>query len=177
MENPPKEEIDQQFQKPNLEDTITAQCLDILFREYEIERGKRQSFESRAGIVMAVLAAMCVFVFEKMPLFGGENLIAASSFPILKANASTLAYGSFVLTLLCLFNTLRIRPYQNFDPECADEALVAKPPFEGTFYLIGVYKEIILNHQEQNKIIAWSLMFSMIFLCVFLASVVIYINI
>lgn len=177
MEKPAKQESAQQFQKPKLEDTIAAQCLDILLREYEIERGKRQSFESRAGIVMAVLAAVCVFVFEKMPLWGGEYLIAASPYSVLKANVCTLAYGSFSLSLLCLFNTLRIRPYHNFNPECADEALVAKPPFEGTFYLVGVYKEIIVNHREQNKVVAWSLMLSMVFLCIFLASVVIYVNI
>lgn len=177
MENPPKEEIDQQFQKPKLEDTISAQCLDILLREYEIERGKRQSFESRAGIVMVALAALCIFAFEKVPILGWEKLVTVSSHPFLKVHMCILAYGSLIFSLLCLFNTLRIRPYQNFDPECADESLAGKPPLEGTLYLIKVYRNIIADHRKNNKKVAWSLILSMISLCVFLASVVVYINI
>lgn len=177
MENPPKEEIDQQFQKPKLEDTIAVRCLDILLREYEIEREKRQSFESRAGIVMVALAALCIFAFEKVPILGWEKLVMISSHPFLKAHMCTLAYGSLIFSLLCLFNTLRIRPYQNFDSECVDESLVGKLPLEGTLYLIKVYRSIIADHQRNNKKVAWSLILSMIFLFVFLASVVIYINI
>lgn len=155
---------------PELKETIAAECLDILLREYEMERGKRQSFENRAGIIMAVLAALYVFVLERIPLFGGEF----SS--ILKVISCSFAYVSFFASLLYAIDTIAIRTYQNFAVEEVKEWLIGKQPLTGIVYLIQEYRGIIEQHREQNMSAARSLMRSMICLCILLVAVVVYMN-
>lgn len=157
---------------PELKETIAAECLDILRREYEIERGKRQSFETRAGIIMAALATLYLFVLERMPLFGGEELSSA-----IKIIFCSLAYISFFASLLYAVDTIAIRTYQNFAVEEVKEWLIGKRPLTGTIYLIQEYRKIIEQHRKQNASAAHSLMCSMICLCIFLVVVVIYMNI
>ena len=53
-----------QLQVPRIEDTAIVEYLDIVRSEYEIERAKKQSFEDRAGLVMALAGALCIFLFE-----------------------------------------------------------------------------------------------------------------
>lgn len=170
QEAPPKQDL------LKLEDTIAADCLDILRREYEIERGKRQSFETRAGIVVAVLAAVCAFVFGRMPLPANAKSFPLDMGSVQKEAICAFAYISFFASLFCSVSALRIRTYQNFAVENVEGWLVGKRPLQGNIYLIKEYREIIKQHREQNAAVARSLMFAMIFLCVFLALVVIYMN-
>ena len=51
---------------PKIEETAILEYLDIVKSEYETERNKKQSFENRAGLIMALLGAICIFLFEKV---------------------------------------------------------------------------------------------------------------
>lgn len=51
-----------------MEDTCILDYFEIVKLEYQIEREKRQNFESRANIVITILIALFVFVFEKIKI-------------------------------------------------------------------------------------------------------------
>ena len=51
----PQPQLQPQLQMPRIEDTAIVEYLDIIRREYEIERAKKQSFENRTGLVMALV--------------------------------------------------------------------------------------------------------------------------
>jgi hypothetical protein len=180
MGEPPEKEswekITRFYKRADLDETIGAECLDVVLREYEIERGKRQSFENRAGIVMAVLAALAIFVFEKIPFTGVMEQALNSPCPILKAGSCAASYVCFLFSLLYTINTLWVRHYDNFLVENIDPEMLGRDPYYGTALLIGRYKKIIKQHRENNEKVANSLMWSMIWLGITLASIVLYIN-
>lgn len=130
MGEPPKKEnwekITRLYKRADLDETIGAECLDVVLREYEIERGKRQSFENRAGIVMAVLAALAIFVFEKIPLTGFMEQALNASCPILKAVFCAASYVCFLISLLYTINTLWVRRYDNFLVENIDPEMLGR---------------------------------------------------
>lgn len=168
--------VQEETQLPELEKTTAAQCLDIMLREYEIERGKRQSFENRAGIVMAVLAALALFVFEKVPLSALCSMAAQSPWPYGKIFSCLLLYASFFFSLGYTINSLRTRTYDNFLVENVDEYMIGQKPLAGSIILIKEYREIIAQHREENQKVAYSLMNAMVFLCISLVSIALYIN-
>jgi len=51
--------IDVGEQPVRVENTAILECLEVVMSEYKIERDKKQSFETRAGIIMALLGATC----------------------------------------------------------------------------------------------------------------------
>lgn len=55
-----------QQQMPNIDNTAIVEYLEIVRSEYETERNKKQSFENRAGLIMALLGAICIFLFENL---------------------------------------------------------------------------------------------------------------
>ena len=55
-----------QQQMPNIDNIAIVEYLEIVRSEYETERNKKQSFENRAGLIMALLGAICIFLFENL---------------------------------------------------------------------------------------------------------------
>ena len=51
---------------PEVDETAILEYLDILKTEYSFERDKKQSFESRAGGLLALLGAICIFYFQNI---------------------------------------------------------------------------------------------------------------
>ena len=55
--------IDVGEQPVRVENTAILESLEVVMSEYKIERDKKQSFETRAGIIMALLGATCGIFF------------------------------------------------------------------------------------------------------------------
>lgn len=47
-----------------LENTAISEYLDIVRKEYDIEREKRQAYENRIGIILSLLGVACFFYFQ-----------------------------------------------------------------------------------------------------------------
>lgn len=54
--------------------------LNIVQEEYKIERGKKQSFENRAGLLLAAIASISVFLFDKIKISTVFSLIKQINF-------------------------------------------------------------------------------------------------
>ena len=66
--------IDVGEQPVRVENTAILECLEVVMSEYKIERDKKQSFETRAGIIMALLGATCGIFFKTIKLNVNVNI-------------------------------------------------------------------------------------------------------
>lgn len=112
--------------------------LESFKKEYDNERIKKQSLETRAGIIITMLGGL--FIFFKNP----SCLINYLKFLLILA---IIIY--FILIFYQLINILNIQNYAGFD---------VKPPIEYNLEyndtlddLLLTYKEIIIVHRENNS--------------------------
>lgn len=163
-----------------IENTCIREYLEIVKEEYQIERGKRQSFESRAGIIITILTALCIFMFDKIQMSNIIGLMAqeqCSFFDFLQIITGVVAYGGFMVALLYALKTITIRKYSNFNVAAIREERMAKPVIEGCIELVNSYKSIIINHRDENEKSAKYLKKSYISIFVSIIAIIIYVNI
>lgn len=80
-ESQPCTSIKEKALKIPIDNTTILDCLDIMKHEYEIERNKRQSFETRSGLVITILAALCIFIFDRVSISDIFNICTSSISP------------------------------------------------------------------------------------------------
>lgn len=162
-----------------IEKTCILDCLDIVKQEYQIERGKRQSFESRANIVITILTALLVFVFEKIKIIEVLKLmttVPCSFLQILKIISGIGVYVGFVVALVYAIQTISIRKCENFNINAINESLLGTVRMEGTIILVKTYRGIIDAHRKINDKIANALRISYLCVCITMITIVLYIN-
>lgn len=163
----------------NIEDTSIKEYLDIVRKEYETERSKRQSFENRSGIIITILAALCIFVFDKIKLL---DIIASMTKPInflllIKITSGILVYSGFVISMILIIKTINIKQFTNLKVEEINEKYYLKKPVESMSELIKIYAQIICQHREVNNNNAICLKRAFYSVAITVFAVVIYINI
>lgn len=163
-----------------IENTCIKEYLEIVKEEYQIERGKRQSFESRAGIIITILTALCIFMFDKIQISNIIGLMVqeqCSFFDFLQIITGVVAYVGFIVALLYALKTITIRKYSNFNVAAIKEEKMAKPVIEGCIELVNSYKNIIIAHREENEKSAKYLKKAYISIFVSIIAIIIYVNI
>lgn len=138
---------------PDESNTAINEYLDIVKSEYEIERGKKESFENRAGIILALISALFVFVIEKININDIINLFSANlTFIIfLKIIFGICVFISLSYSLIFAVVTISTRKLDNFDVKSIDTKLLAEKRMNALARLILAYRNIILNHREINE--------------------------
>ena len=76
--------------------------------EYKIERDKKQSFETRAGIIMALLGATCGIFFKTIKLNNIIHLffIPLSFIDLIKILSVLFVYGGLIFTIIMVMKTI-----------------------------------------------------------------------
>lgn len=168
-----------QSMKVPVGDTSLLDSLEVLKQEYQAERNKRQSFETRAGLIITVLAALCAFVFKQIKITGILALAQApmTFFALLKILAGVFAYISFIGTLWCVFKTIRVRDTLVISTELFDSHFLGQPRLTGVWDLVDEYIKFVDQHREMNDNRATALQHSFYWICGTIVSVMIYINI
>ena len=154
--------------------------MEIVTEEYQIERAKRQSFESRVGIIITILTALCVFVFDKIQIKDIVKLMIqdqCSFFNLIQIIMGGVAYGGFIIALLYALKIINVRKYSNFNVAAIKEGKMGKPVIEGCIELVNSYKKIILDHREENENKAKYLKRAYISIFVAIIAIIIYVNI
>lgn len=137
----------------NIDDTAALYYLEVVKSEYEIERNKKQSFENRAGIILALLGAICIFLFEKVQLNKIFSLLTSTlNFLIfLKISSGILAYICFIFTTMTIIKTITVDKHLCFEVKNIDMALLKESRWKGVYKIINTYKKIIAQHKELNE--------------------------
>lgn len=161
-----------------LADTVINEYLNIVRGEYEIERNKKQSFENRAGLILALVGAMCIFVFEQINLktiflLTGEPLTFVL---LLRIISGVGVYVGFALTFVNVVRTINVKQYENFEVKSIDEELLGQPRAVALVQIIFTYRDIVTQHRTMNEKKAKTLRYSLYGIVVTLVAVVVYIT-
>lgn len=162
----------------NIDILAAQEYLDVIKNEYSFERNKKQSFETRAGLIITILGALCVFLFDKVQFKDivyliGKPLYISSFFKIL---SGVFVYIGAAYTVAMLIKTVSIQRYKNYDIEAIEDKELVEDRLRGILKITVTYKDIIKQHRKINDSKAKSLDNAFRGLLVTLVSIVLYIN-
>ncbi len=140
-------------QLPDVDQTAMCEYLEMIQSEYSIERGKKESFENRAGIIMALIGALLVFILDKLPV---TDVIKLCRDPLtfvvlMKIIVGFSAYIALILALFFLFLTITTSKQENYPIEQISFAYLAEVRKEAIARIIINYRDIIVKHREHNE--------------------------
>lgn len=164
--------------EPKFESTAISEYLDVVRNEYEIELQKKSSFESRAGIIIAFIGTICVFLFDKIDLTKVAILLhePLSFISLFKLISLFLIYFSIVAAFLSSIKTISIRKFENFEVKGIDTELLSESRSSGCARIIFTYKSIIIDCRKNNHQKAKHYRNSLIFIFILFLSIFVYIN-
>lgn len=145
--------IDVGEQSVRVENTAILECLEVVMSEYKIERDKKQSFETRAGIIMALLGATCGIFFKTIKLNNIIHLffIPLSFINLIKILSVLFVYGGLIFTIIMVMKTIITKQHNNFNVICIKDELINQQRFESLRNITFAYREIILQHRDLNE--------------------------
>lgn len=150
--------------KTHESETAIDKCLDILQSEYIIERNKKISFESRAGIILALIGTFCVFLLENVEI---SEIFALIEMPLTFQSLVKIVSG--ILMYLCLLVSLGASLYilvakkiLNFEVNSMNDEFMLLQRETAMKELINAYRGIISHHRMVNNKVAIAFIVSII---------------
>lgn len=142
-----------QPQLVDVDNTAIVEYLDIVKSEYETERNKKQSFENRAGLIMALLGAVCIFLFEKVQLkeIFALTMKQLTFISFLKIVSGLGVYICFFFTMIMIIQTITVKQHNNFEVRNINETLLAEQRLLALCKIIFTYRDIIIQHRALNE--------------------------
>lgn len=170
---------DSQSQLINIDDTAIIEYFDIIKKEYEIERNKKQSFENRAGLILALLGAICIFLFENIELKFIISLMNSQMnfLDFIKILSGLVVYIGFIFTIIMIIKTITINQHNNFEVKSINEELLSEQRITSLCRIIFTYRDIILQHREMNEERAKTFRKSLYGISITLIAIIIYVAI
>lgn len=174
-----EENEEQESSKAKIDKTAITDFLEIIKKEYDNERVKKQSFETRAGFVITIVSAIYAFVMDKVKFSDIQILINKPLYFLgfIKIAIFILIYISFCWTLFASIMVIYTKEHKNFNIEAMNGSVLSLNKFEGLVNIVGLYKDIIKDHRAKNEIRAKYLNHAFLGIAVNLALISIYINI
>ena len=173
-------EIDQLKHNENKEVQKIAlgNYLDIVKMEYQVELGKKVSFENRAGILLTLFGVIVVFLFGKLPLnnfnaYFEENLTIFIIFKLISL------VGLIITTIFSIYQIMKVltvSEYENFGLDKVDDDKLIKSENIGAAVLFKSYQKVVIDLQKKNNIKAERLKKAIMFLFGMLLFYIIYSN-
>jgi len=143
----------QEIAEINISDTAINEYFNVVTTEYQIERSKKLSFETRSGLLLTLLSAICIFYFQS---FKFTDIIALCSKPLtfllfIKIISGILIYLSFIFTFISIIKTLAAKKHDNFEVKGINERLLIEDRKNAMARLIFTYRDIIIQHRLSNE--------------------------
>jgi len=140
----------------SVETTAIHEYLEICIHEYDNESRIKESFENRAGILFALLSALCVFSLEKMSLvklIGLINTVPLTWKIVFQVIVGAGAYCSIIASFVHMFIMIKPVNQRIFDIESISNSNLEEAKYVGIVRLIGAYQNcvsqrIILNEKR-----------------------------
>lgn len=141
------------FPKIDIKNTAIPEYLEVVKSEYEIERNKKQSFETRSGLLLTLLGTIMIFYFQSIKLIDIFILFSKPlTFTLLvKIISGCSIYGTFVFTLIAIINTISAKKHDNFETNGINEQLLMEDRTNAMTRLILTYRKIINQHRISNE--------------------------
>lgn len=163
----------------SIENMALSEYFEVVKNEYEIERNKKASFENRAGVFLALIGTVSVFLFDKVQI---KQIVSLFSVPLtfivwLKIISGFFVYLTLAFTMLYLIKTITVKQHHNFEVKNIDEILLAENRINALTKIIFTYRDIICQHRQVNENRAKTFKLSLYGVIIMLVSAVIYISI
>lgn len=162
-----------------LSETAIQEYLEIVKSEYIIERDKKQSFENRSGILLALLSALSIFIFEQIKI---TDIIILFNLPLTFLTLLKILLGLLIYLFLCssflvIIKTITAKKHDNFEVKNINESLLLENRKDALARLIFTYRDIIVQHRAINEKRSKWYIASLYSVFVTLISTIIYISI
>lgn len=137
----------------DISNTAINEYFSVVTNEYQIERSKKQSFETRAGLLLTLLSAICIFYFQSIRL---SDIISLMNEPLTfliltKISSGLIIYFSFIFTFISIIKTLSAKRHNNFEIKNINENLLSENRTDAMARLIFTYRDIIIQHRISNE--------------------------
>lgn len=162
----------------NVNETAIEEYFEVVKGEYDKERDKKQSFENRAGIILTLIGAICVFLFEKISMKEIIDMmyLTLNLFNLVKVIAGLAVYSGLIFTIIKTLKTIIVVKHDNFEVKNIDEELLNEEKFQALCRIIFTYRNIIIQHRELNEKRAKAFRSSLYGITVTLVATVVYIS-
>lgn len=133
--------------------TAIIEYFEVVRAEYEIERGKKSSLETRAGLIMGLLGVLSIFLFEHIKIKDIIILMKQSInfFLLIKIISGISVYISFFITLIFVFKIIISKKHPNFEVGNIDEEMLREKRIDALAKIIFTYRDVISMHREINE--------------------------
>lgn len=151
---------------------------DLIQNEYARERERKQSLETRSGIIITVATGMFSYLFNSIKIKIIFQLFAdvLTFFSLLKIVSGMLIYVSFFACILFSFKTINTSVHSYFDISIITPEILGHQKNFEMIDIITAYKEVVLNHRNNNEEKAKFLRLSIRSIVVCAISTCVYIN-
>lgn len=146
-------EEDRLFDKALYDLTSITECLSVSMHEYDIERNKKESFDNRAGLIITVLLAIILAIYDKIPL---RQVILDMKSPLtfiilIKIVITTLIYAFLIIALYYSIRIISIKAAENFDITVIDNDLIGAAKIDSVSKLLEIYLNLTKTHRMKNE--------------------------
>ncbi len=158
-----------------LEENSVGIIMNALLRELDEQKTRKLGFENRAGIALTLVGAISVVTIDKIKI---SEIISRMYFPfdffdLLFIISGLLFYISYVVSIIFLLLAINSRKYNTIDPKYFSDEFLQYSKDQTEVFQVQYYRDLLLNHQERNDILALqyttgisSLMVAVLFLVV-----------
>lgn len=150
----------------------------LILNEYNNERDRKQSIETRSGIILTLIAAFFAFVLEKVKLLSFFSLFNQPlTFKILVIIISGLFfYIAFFIAILFSLFSIKTKTYAFYDVSKITSATLMSSKIPTLGQIILDFVEAIKNNRKVNDKKAKYFNLAVISLVVCIACLCIYVN-
>lgn len=139
--------------KVNVEETAIQEYLDIVKSEYGFERERKQSIETRASAILALLGAICLFYLQNIDI---KTTFSLMSLPLtfealIKIVSGLTMIGAFIFTFVAILKTLSAKEYDRFEVKNLNIEFLIQNREDGILKAIDAYKKVIIQNRELNE--------------------------
>lgn len=158
--------------------TSIDECLTVSMHEYDIERNKKQSFDNRASLIITVLSAIMIAIYDKIPLKSILSLVEASlTFMILMEIITTvLIYMLLVIALYYSIRIISVKTSENFDITIINDDFAGLAKIDSVSKILEIYLNLTLIHRRKNEIFAKHLAKSQVSMIISIVLIIINLN-
>lgn len=134
--------------------------LELVVREYEIERDKKTSYENRTGFILALLGVLILFMLEKMEFKNQVQVVLNYGFKYndicfyKEVVKIFFGIGCFIFLILAFFASIEIigiKLHFNIDTKIINQKNLEVDDFKTKSFLISRYRKIINDHRTLNE--------------------------
>lgn len=126
----------------------------LVQNEYSRERDRKQSLETRGGVIITVVTALFAFLVKEINIKEIFELCTKqlTFLMLLQVIVGFAIYISFFICVYFSFRTIATGIYAYFDVSIITPEVLGHKKNLEMLDIIKTYKKVILNHRENNEI-------------------------